>query len=172
MMIHRLAPLLLLLTLTACGGGGGGGGTPQAGRYQVKVTVTKFDVPGLDAPRLNAMQRALVGKPTKYTYCLSDEAAGKKAEALFAQTGEGTCKLHQFNPRGGKIDVLMTCRAISGRQSFALKGVLNASSAQFIADGVVDNRRFPRGRALITREVSMKRIADCTPPAVPGKKKG
>lgn len=168
-MLTRLAFLLLLPALASCGGGGGGA-TPQAGRYQIKVTVTKFDVPGLDAPRLNAMQRSLVGKESKHTFCLSEEAAAKKAEALFEHTGEGTCKLHQFNPRGGKMDVLMTCRAISGRQSFALKGTVNGNGANFIADGIVTNRRFPRGKALITREVSMKRIADCTPAAAPKKK--
>ena len=165
LLLLAMVPALAACDVVGGGGGDGGGGTPVAGRYEVKVTVTRFEVPGLDLPKLNAMQKAMVGKQMTYSYCLSSAQAAKKGEALFEQTGEGACALHQFDPQGGKLDVLMTCRAVSGRQSFALKGTVSRRSAKFVEDGIVTNGRFPRGRALITRTIEMKKIAECTPPA-------
>lgn len=168
----RKAASLLLCTLALAGcNGAGPGGTPQAGRYEVAVKVTKFNVPGLDAPKLNEMQRVLVGKETKHTYCLTPDKAAKKAQPLFEHVGQGACYLHQFNPRDGKLDALMTCRALSGRQSYSLRGTVNGNGARFVSDGLVTNNRFPQGRAEITREIVMKRIADCTAPVVKKKKK-
>lgn len=162
--------LLLLLTLAACDGGTAGG-TPNAGRYEIRSKITRFEVPGLDPPKLNAMQRVLVGKESKSTFCLSDAAAKSKGEALFQRIGQGACYLHEFNPKGGKVDVLMTCRAISGRQSYSLRGTISGGGATVKASGMVTNQRFPKGTAQVDREVSMKRIADCTPPVVKPKKK-
>lgn len=170
-MRRTIALLLSCLTLAACGSAAPTG-TPSAGRYEITVKVTKFDVPGLDAPRLNAMQRAIVGKESKYNYCLSDKSADKQAKALFRQVGEGSCFLHSFKPKGGKLDVLMTCRAITGRQSYNLKGTVSGSSTKFTATGVVTNPRFPQGQASIVKDVAMKRIADCTPPKPKPKPKG
>lgn len=161
--------MLLVVVLAGCSGGGPGG-TPMAGRYEIRMKITRFEVPGLDAPKLNAMQRVLVGKDSTTTFCLSDGAAKKKSEALFQRIGQGACHLHEFDPKGGKVDVLMTCRAISGRQSYSIKGTISGVGAKVFAGGVVTNRRFPKGLAQIDREISMKRIADCTPPAKPKKK--
>jgi hypothetical protein len=166
-----LAFLPFLLALVGCDQAPPGG-TPGAGRYEIAVKVTRFEVPGLDAPALNAMQRAIVGKDTKYNYCLSDKSAGKQAKALFRQVGEGSCFLHSFSPKGGKFDVLMTCRAITGRQSYNLKGSVWGTGTKFVATGVMTNPRFPQGQASIVKEVAMKRIADCTPPKPKAKPKG
>lgn len=170
--MKRVAAFLpLLLALTACGEAAPTG-TPGAGRYEITVKVSRFDVPGLDAPRLNAMQRAIVGKESKYNYCLSDKSAAKQAKALFRQVGEGSCFLHSFKPKGGKFDVLMTCRAITGRQSYNLKGSVWGTGTKFTATGLVTNPRFPQGQASIVKDVAMKRIADCTPPKPKAKPKG
>lgn len=140
---------------------------PLPGRYETKVNVIDFMVPGL--PKAQAEQmKSMMGRANREgsSYCLTPEEAKKGFEESIRKMTEGTgqmkCEFDRFAVDGGKLDAALTCSAPQGMTSdIALDGTTSAEASTMHMEMTQRAKMIPGGEMRMEMRMTSRRIGDC-----------
>ena len=102
----------------------------RPGLWQSKVTIEKFEIPGMPPEMAQKMKSAMAqGQVHNSQTCLTAEDVKRPKEDFFA--GKDTqCRYDHFTMGGGKIDALMHCGKKEGGQTMRMAGTYSPESYQ------------------------------------------
>ena len=100
------------------------------GLWESKVTIEKFDVPGMPAEMAQMMKSKMAeNQATGHTFCLRPEEARKPKEDFFAGKNN-ECRYDHFTMGDGKIDAAMHCGKDAGASAMRMAGTYSPNSYQ------------------------------------------
>jgi hypothetical protein len=177
----RAAPLLLTaLVIAGCGkeakepvssdkivAEAGKLAQPLPGRYETKVKLLQFAVPGLpaaQADRIKSMMGNVGGETT--SYCLTPEEAKKGFEESVRKMSEGqggmSCDFSRFDVDGGKLAAEMACKGPQGMTSeMKLDGTATAQSTSMHMAMTQKAAMIPGGEMRMEMQMDSHRTGDC-----------
>lgn len=180
-MIRPAGPLLAIaVTLSACGeeaktpktadeviAEAGEMARPDPGRYETKVALLDFSVPGLppeQADRLKGMMGGVGAQSS--SYCLTAEEAGKGFEEQVRKMGQGQggleCEFNEFDVDRGKLAAAMTCKGPQGMDAaMKIDGTTTSRSTSMTMDMTQKSAMIPGGEMKMKMKMDSKRIGDC-----------
>src|SRR4051794_18101670 len=92
------------------------------GLWQSKVTIEKFDMPGMPPAIAQRMKATMADSRAEgFQTCLTTEDVAKPKEDFFAGKNK-ECRYNHFTMGGGKIDAEMKCGKGSGSQTMRMAG--------------------------------------------------
>ena len=179
MRVRMALPLGAALVLAACGSSGGsadknGDGkistgevaaaaskidTPEPGKYQTKVEIIDFSMPGMPAGMMNQIKGSMTGN-MDVSYC---ETGGDREASIKDMTdamGRGNCTYNKMNVSGGTFDVDMTCKDPQrGEGHYVINGTLTSTSRDMTMDMT---QAMPGGQSMhMKSHVVSTRIGPC-----------
>ncbi len=140
---------------------------PLPGRYETKVDLINFTVPGLPKAQAEQMKSMMGGTNREgSTYCLTDEEAQKGFEESIRKMTEGTgqmkCEFDRFAVDGGKLDAALTCSAPQGMTSdIALDGTASAEASTMHMKMTQKAKMIPGGEMRMEMRMTSRRMGDC-----------
>ena len=181
-MIRRphAAAALLALALAACGeeakapktadeviAEAGEMERPDPGRYETKVELLEFSVPGLppeQADRLKSMMGGVGAQAS--TYCLTAQEAGKGFEEQVRKMGQGQggleCEYNEFDVNRGKLAAEMTCTGPQGMNAaMKIDGKTTSRSTSMTMDMTQKAAMIPGGEMKMKMKMDSTRVGDC-----------
>ncbi len=140
---------------------------PLPGRYETKVKLLEFSVPGLPPAQADKM-KAMMGNGGGETssYCLSPEEARKGFEDSVRKMGEGQgglkCAFDTFDVDGTKLTATMTCTGAQGLQStMKLDGTATERSTSMHLAMTQKASMIPGGEMRMEMQMDSHRTGDC-----------
>ena len=179
MRVTMALPLVAALVLGACGSSGGsadsnGDGkvsagevaaaaskmdTPRPGKYQTKVELIDFSMPGMPAGMANQIKGSMTGN-MDVTYCETGKDRKESIKDMTDAMGRGNCTYSKMNVAGGSFDVDMTCTSPEGvKGHYVMNGTMTPTSRDMTMDMTQD---MSGGRSMhMKSHVVSTRIGDC-----------
>lgn len=166
----------IILALTGCGGGTETSSAPQTkeevaaamqssaklkpGEYELLVTVSKVDIPGMPAALTDKMMKEM-GPPQKSSYCLTPEKADEGVKAMLSEMN-GNCTYSNFKANGATVQGQTACTSPDGTTMTAmLNGRMTAETSDIVMQVEMANKMMPKGKMSILSTSAMKRTGDC-----------
>lgn len=147
----------------------------KPGKWEATSEVVDFKLSGqeMNDPQAKAMMesmaKAMIGKKTTFSHCISPEEAAKPGEKFFAgeEAGKG-CQYDNFSMTDGKIDAVMTCKnadpAGQGSMKMTMTGTYGETSyamdATMVAEGMGPSGK--SGGMTIRSKNSSKWVGACS----------
>ncbi len=132
--------------------------TLKPGKWQHKITLLEFDIPGMPPEARSMMQNAM-DRVQQYEHCLTPEQAAKPSEDFFTQANQD-CRFDHYQWSGGKIDMKMSCSTPQGRMTMVQTGQYRPDGFSTSMTQVIDGG--PGGKGMtIKAEVVGTRVGDC-----------
>jgi hypothetical protein len=105
-------------------------GMVSPGLWQSKVTIEKFEVPGMPPEMARRMKSMMAeGQVHDSQICLTPEDVKRPKEDFF--TGKDSqCRYDHFTMGGGKIDAVMHCSREGGGQTMQMAGTYSSDNYQ------------------------------------------
>ena len=131
------------------------------GLWESKVTVEKFDVPGMPAEMAKMMKSKMAETAASgHSFCLTPEEAQKPKEDFF--TGkDNECRYEHFTMGGGKIDAMMHC---GKAQTMQMAGTYSPDSYQMqTAMKMAPDKGDETGSGMeMQMRVEARRVGECS----------
>jgi hypothetical protein len=136
----------------------------RPGLWESKVTIEKFDVPGMPAEMAQRMKTMMAqNQEHGFQTCLTAEDVKRPKEDFFAGK-DNQCRYEHFTMGGGKIDAAMQCgRKGSGTQVMRMAGTYSPDSYQMQTSMDRKGGSGPEGAMTMAMRVEAKRIGECKP---------
>jgi hypothetical protein len=83
------------------------------GRWETKVSMTKFDIGKDLPPQAQEIMKGMMGKARNLAACLTPEQAAKPGPEFFGEQRSG-CNYDHFTMGSGTIDAKMVCKGEAG----------------------------------------------------------
>ena len=133
----------------------------RPGKWQSRVQIEEFSLPGAPASVANAM-RGANDRSTVQESCLTPEEAKRPKEDFFAGRGKN-CRYDHFTMANGKIDAVMQCSGKSAAETMtmAMQGSYSPDTYQMRMSMKADAGSGPAGGMTMKMRVDAKRIGDC-----------
>lgn len=138
---------------------GGSESFVRPGKWESRVQVTGFEMPGAPPEVANAM-RGLHDRATAATTCLTAEQAKRPKEDFFAGAGKN-CRYHHFDMSGGRIDAMMQCQDQGMAQTMTMKGSYSPDAYQMQMGVKADAGVGPQGGMTMNMQVDARRVGEC-----------
>ncbi|MFL6751891.1 MAG: DUF3617 domain-containing protein [Sphingomicrobium sp.] len=133
------------------------------GLWQSKVTIEKFDVPGMPAEMVQRMKAMMAERqPHGFETCLTPEDVRRPKEDFFAG-GRNECRYDHFTMGSGKIDAMMRCGGDRGeRQVMQMAGTYSPDSYQMQTSMKMEGGSEPGAGMSMTMRVEAQRVGACS----------
>jgi hypothetical protein len=138
------------------------GGSDQfvrPGKWQSRVQIEKFEIPGAP-PGAAAAMRDMQQRSQVHESCLTPEQAKRPKEDFFAGAGKN-CRYDHFTMGGGKIDAAMKCSAQNMTQTMQMQGTYSPDTYQMRMSMNAQAGSGPPGGMTMTMRVDAKRLGEC-----------
>jgi hypothetical protein len=135
----------------------------EPGLWQSKVTIEKFEVPGMPPEVAERMKSVMAqGSVHDSQNCLTPEEARKPEEDFFA--GKDTsCRYDHFTMGGGKIDAMMHCGKEGHATTMRMAGSYSSDSYQMHMATEADTGDEGAGAMQMQMLVESHRVGECSP---------
>jgi hypothetical protein len=132
------------------------------GLWQSKVTIEKFDMPGMP-PEMAGRMKTMMAENQGHDFqtCLTAEDVKKPKEDFFAGKNN-QCRYDHFTMGGGKIDALMQCGKEAGRTTMRMAGTYSSDSYQMQMATQADTGEAGAGAMQMQMRVEAKRVGECS----------
>lgn len=138
------------------------GMTVEPGLWQSKVTIEKFEVPGMPPEIAERMKSVMAqGSVHDSQTCLTPEDVKKPKEDFFAGK-DTTCRYDHFTMGGGRIDALMHCGKKEGGQTMRMAGSYASESYQMQMATEADTGDEGGGAMQMQMRVEAHRVGECS----------
>jgi hypothetical protein len=136
----------------------------RPGLWESKVTIEKFDVPGMP-PEMAQRMKTMMAENQEHGFqtCLTPEDVKKPKEDFFAGK-DNNCRYEHFTMGGGKIDAAMQCGGKDGgSQLMRMAGTYSPDSYQMQTSMDMKGSSGPEGSMTMAMRVEAKRVGECKP---------
>ncbi len=136
----------------------------RPGLWESKVTIEKFDVPGMP-PEMAQRMKTMMAENQEHGFqtCLTPEDVKKPKEDFFAGK-DNNCRYEHFTMGGGKIDAAMQCGGKDGgSQLMRMAGTYSPDSYQMQTSMDMKGGSGPEGAMTMAMRVEAKRVGECKP---------
>ncbi|MGI8610679.1 MAG: DUF3617 domain-containing protein [Sphingomicrobium sp.] len=137
----------------------GGDSFVRPGKWQSKVQIEEFELPGAP-PEAKTAMRGMHERPQVYESCLTPDEAKRPKEDFFAGANKN-CRYDRFTMGDGKIDAVMKCSGEGMAQTMAMQGSYGPDSYQIRMSMKADAGAGPPGGMTMTMRVDAKRLGEC-----------
>jgi len=136
----------------------------KPGLWESKVTIEKFDVPGMPAEMAQRMKTMMAeNQEHGFQSCLTAEEVKRPKEDFFAGK-DNECRYEHFTMGDGKIDAAMQCgRKGSSTQVMQMAGTYSPESYQMQTSMRMEGGKSPEGAISMTMRVEAQRVGECKP---------
>ena len=138
---------------------GGGDAFVRPGKWQSRVQIEDFKLPGAP-PEAESAMRGMSERTQVYESCLTAEEARRPKEDFFAGANKN-CRYHHFNMSGGKIDAMMNCSGEGMAQTMTMQGTYSPEAYQMQMSMEAQAGSGPPGAMTMKMRVDAKRIGEC-----------
>lgn len=138
---------------------GGGGSFVRPGKWQSRVRIEEFKLPGAPPEAAEAMRR-LHERVQVAEACLTADQAKRPKEDFFAGAGKN-CRYHHFNMSDGKIDAIMNCTGQGMAQTMTMQGTYGPDAYEMQMSMEAEAGSGPPGGMTMRMRVDAKRIGEC-----------
>ena len=136
----------------------------RPGLWESKVTIEKFEVPGLP-PEMAQRMKTMMAENREHGFetCLTAEDVKRPKEDFFAGKNN-SCRYEHFTMDGGKIDAAMRCGGKDGgTQVMQMAGTYSPESYQMQTSMRMAGGAGPEGSMDMTMRVEAQRVGECKP---------
>jgi hypothetical protein len=135
----------------------------RPGNYEVRVAITRFEVPGLPPEVAAAMQQGVASASSQArNQCVTAEQANRSMEDVYKQLGQGNCTVERMSMTGGQISGAMRCDAGGGRvQAITIEGTMTDTGSTTNLSMVANDPNLSSGQIETDMSVTMVRTGDC-----------
>ena len=141
---------------------GGSDSFVRPGKWQSRVQIEEFELPGAPPEAKEAMRR-LHDRVQVQESCLTPENAKRPKEDFFAGENKN-CRYDRFTMGDGKIDAVMKCTGGGMAQTMAMEGSYSPEAYQMRMSMKADAGGGPPGGMTMTMRVDARRIGECDSP--------
>ena len=141
----------------------GADGFIRPGLWESKVTVEKFEIPGMP-PEMSQRMKSMMAQNQEHSSqsCLTAEDVERPKEDFFAGKNN-QCRYDHFTMGGGKIDAAMHCGGKHGEsQAMQMAGTYSPESYQMQTSMKMDGGSAPEGSMAMTMRIEARRVGECT----------
>ncbi len=138
---------------------GGSDSFVRPGKWQSRVRIEKFELPGAP-PEAAAAMRSMHERAQVHESCLTPEQAKRPKEDFFAGANKD-CRYDHFIMGNGKIDAVMKCSGEGMAQTMAMQGSYGPDSYQMRMSIEADAGAGPPGAMTMTMRVDARRVGEC-----------
>lgn len=134
----------------------------QPGLWQSKVTIEKFEMPGIP-PEMAGRMKSMMAQNQAHDFetCLTPEDVQKPKEDFFAGKNN-QCRYDHFTMGGGKIDALMHCGKESGSSTMRMAGTYSPDSYQMLMATEVEASDEGQQAVQMQMRVEARRVGECS----------
>jgi hypothetical protein len=134
----------------------------RPGLWQSKVTIEKFDMPGMP-PEMAQRMKAMMAENQGHDFetCLTPEDVQKPKEDFFAGKNK-ECRYDHFTMGGGKIDAVMHCGKEAGAQTMRMAGTYSPDAYQMQMGTKVDAGGEGAQAMQMQMRVEARRVGECS----------
>jgi len=135
----------------------------RPGLWESKVTVEKFEMPGMPPEMAQRMQTMMAqNQEHDNKHCLTPEDVKRPKEDFFAGKNN-ECRYDHFTIGGGKIDAAMRCGGKHGEsQVMQMAGTYSPDSYQMQTSMKMEGNAAPEGSMAMTMRIEAQRVGECT----------
>jgi hypothetical protein len=135
----------------------------RAGQWQSKVTIEKFEMPGMPPEMVQRMKTMMAqNQEHGFQTCLTAEDVKRPKEDFFAGKNN-ECRYDHFTMGGGKIDAEMHCGGKRGEsQVMQMAGTYSPESYQMQTSMKMEGGETPQGSMAMTMRIEAQRTGECT----------
>ena len=134
----------------------------RAGKWQTKVTMEEFEIPGMPASAKEQM-KGFFAKQQNVTvdYCVSAEEAKQPGGKFFTGKDSKNCRYESFTMSGGKVDAVMRCQGDGSGSTMTMKmtGTYTPDSSTTRSEMVVSGAR--EGNITMKARTEAHRVGEC-----------
>ena len=135
----------------------------RAGLWQSKVTIEKFEMPGMPPEMTQRMKTMMAQNQEHGSQTLPDPGGRQAAEGGFLRRQEQACRYDHFTMGGGKIDAAMRCGGKPRRKPGHADGRDLLARQLSDADLSMKCRAGPaQGGMTMKMRVEAQRVGECT----------
>lgn len=136
----------------------------RPGKWQSKLTIEEFEVPGLPPEMAQRMKQTMAQyQERSFETCLTKEEAKRPKGDFFTGKDEGNCRYDHFRMGSGKIEAVMRCGGDSegGRQVMQMAGNYSPNSYDMKMSMKQEGGESTAAGMTMTMKVDAKRIGEC-----------
>src|SRR5436189_5922871 len=135
----------------------------RPGLWESKVTIEKFEVPGMP-PEMAQRMKTMMAQNQEHGFqsCLTPEDVKRPKEDFFAGKNN-QCRYDHFTMGGGKIDAAMRCGGKDGTQVMQMAGTYSPDNYQMQTSMDMKGGTGAEGNMAMTMRVEAQRIGECKP---------
>ena len=135
----------------------------RPGLWESKVTIERFDVPGMPAEMAQRLKTMMAeNQEHGFQTCLTAEDVKRPKEDFFAGKNN-QCRYEHFTMGDGKIDATMRCGKDGGSQVMQMAGTYSPESYQMQTSMKMEGREAPQGGITMAMRVEAQRVGECKP---------
>jgi hypothetical protein len=134
----------------------------RPGLWESKVTIEKFEVPGMP-PEMAQRMKTMMAENQEHGFqtCLTPEDVKRPKEDFFAGK-DNECRYDHFTMGGGKIDAAMHCGGKHGEsQKMQMAGTYSPESYQMQTSMKMEGGSTPQGAMAMTMRIEANRVGEC-----------
>ena len=136
--------------------------TIRPGLWQSKVTIEKFDVPGMPPEMAQQMKSVMAeGQAHDSSTCLTPEDVKRPKEDFFAGKNK-ECRYEHFTMGGGKIDAEMQCGKKDAGQTMPMAGTYSPDSYQMQVATSAANAGEGNAAMMMQMRIESRRVGECS----------
>jgi hypothetical protein len=134
----------------------------RPGLWQSKVTIEKFDMPGIP-PQMASRIKTMMAQNQEHDFqtCLTPEDVKKPKEDFFAGKNN-ECRYDHFTMGGGKIDAVMHCGKGDGSSEMRMAGTYSPDSYQMLMATAAQGGDDEAAGMHMQMRVEARRIGECS----------
>jgi hypothetical protein len=135
----------------------------RPGRWESKVTIDKFEVPGMP-PEMAQRMKSMMAEKQEHGFitCLTPEDVKRPKEDFFAGKNN-ECRYDHFTMGGGKIDAVMRCNGTSGSAPvMQMAGTYSPDSYQMQTSMKMDGGSGTQEGMSMQMRIEAHRVGECT----------
>lgn len=133
----------------------------RPGLWESKVTIEKFEVPGIP-PEMAQRMKTMMAENQEHGFqtCLTPDDVKRPKEDFFAGK-DNQCRYEHFTMGDGKIDAAMQCGKDGTTQVMQMAGTYSAESYQMQTSMKMEGGKSAEGNMQMTMRVEAQRVGDC-----------
>lgn len=143
---------------------GGNDAFVRPGKWQSKVTIEEFEVPGMPREMAQRMKQTMAQyQERSFETCLTKDEAQRPKEDFFTGKGGDNCRYDHFKMGSGKIDAMMRCGGDSdgGKQVMQMAGNYSPNAYDMKMSMKQEGGEGTAAGMTMTMKIDAKRIGEC-----------